>query len=233
MTSATSRRHQAYQPRCHFYSNRFIVEECVLQGVNDSPALFSSKGSEAAAAQARLRQINFKIRDHGRMTGVPRVNSRGSFPMTYATLMVHCDLDPGRDNLVVPAESDVLRAERILIAWKDTRESRRAVFDALPLLRLCQKAIVAEIDEDKDPDLANRRVEDVVSWLQCHGINAAAWSEPVREAAAAQLESLAAEEAADLVVAGAYGHGRIREWVFGGVTQDFLRRSSRCHLLSH
>jgi nucleotide-binding universal stress UspA family protein len=297
-----------------------------------------------------LRQINIKIHDHGRMTGVPRVNSRGSFPMTYATLMVHCDLDPGPDNrlniaadlaaqfdarvigiaaqpeivplyfadgyapanileeedrvsierrlqtaegrfrdamkgrvgkvewraaideplsfiaresraadlvivgtnpeyivvdpgdlvmlagrplLMVPAETDVLRAERILIAWKDTRESRRAVFDALPLLRLCQKAIVAEIDEDKEPDLANRRVEDVVSWLQCHGVNAAGWSEPVREAAAAQLESLAAEEAADLVVAGAYGHGRIREWVFGGATQDFLRQSSRCHLLSH
>jgi nucleotide-binding universal stress UspA family protein len=50
---------------------------------------------------------------------------------------------------------------------------------------------------------------------------------------AAQLESLATKEAADLLVSGAYGHGRLRERVFGGVTRDFLRQTSRCHLISH
>jgi nucleotide-binding universal stress UspA family protein len=139
----------------------------------------------------------------------------------------------GRPLLIVPSETGVLNTERILIAWKDTREARRAVFDSLPLLRLSQKAIVAEIDEDKEPELAKRRVEDVAGWLSSHGINAATWTEPLREGAAAQLESLAADEVTDLIVAGAYGHGRLREWVFGGVTRDFLRRTSRCHLLSH
>ncbi|RZM09135.1 MAG: universal stress protein, partial [Sphingomonas sp.] len=38
---------------------------------------------------------------------------------------------------------------------------------------------------------------------------------------------------ADLVVAGAYGHSRIREWAFGGVTRDLLLRDRRCTLLSH
>jgi nucleotide-binding universal stress UspA family protein len=139
----------------------------------------------------------------------------------------------GRPLLAVPSGIDDLKAERILVAWKDTREAKRAVHDALPLLRLCQKAIVAEIDEENDSDAANRRVEDVVSWLGSHGVNAAGWSEPLGEGAASQIESLAAEEVTDLVVAGAYGRGKLREWVFGGVTQDFLQQASRCHLISH
>lgn len=98
-----------------------------------------------------------------------------------------------------------MKAERILVAWKDTREARRAICDALPLLRLCQKAIVAEIDEDHKPEAAKRRVEDVASWLACHGVNAT----------------------------GAYGQGKFREWAFGGVTRDLLRQTSRSQLFAH
>lgn len=139
----------------------------------------------------------------------------------------------GRPLLMIPNGADGLKAERVLIAWKDTREARRAVFDALPLLRLCQKAIVAEIDEDRDPASANRRVEDVAAWLACHGVNAASWSEPLVTDAAGQLAALAEEEVADLIVSGAYGRGKFREWIFGGATREFLQRSPRCHLVSH
>ena len=142
-------------------------------------------------------------------------------------------MQAGRPLLMIPNEVEVLKAERILIAWKDTCEARRAVFNALPLLRLCQKTIVAEIDEDHDPAAANRRVEDVVAWLACHGVSAVARSEPLIRDAAAQLNSLAVAEVLDLIVAGAYGHGRFREWVFGGVTRDFLQQTSRCHLMTH
>jgi len=142
-------------------------------------------------------------------------------------------MQTGRPLLMVPQEVETLKAERILIAWKDTREARRAICDALPLLRLCQKAIVVEIDEARDPVAAARRVEDVAAWLAGHGVNAAGWSEPLRKDASAQLDALATEEVLDLVVAGAYGHGKFREWVFGGVTRALLRQTSRCHLLAH
>ena len=49
----------------------------------------------------------------------------------------------------------------------------------------------------------------------------------------AQLDALADTEVLDLIVSGAYGHGKIREWVFGGVTRDLLGQTSRCHLLAH
>jgi nucleotide-binding universal stress UspA family protein len=139
----------------------------------------------------------------------------------------------GRPLLMIPNEAEILKAERILVAWKDTREARRPICDALPLLRLCQKAIVAEIDEDHKPEAAKRRVEDVASWLTCHGVNATGWSEPLLKEPAAQLDALATEEVLDLVVAGAYGHGKFREWAFGGVTRDLLRQTSRSQLFAH
>jgi nucleotide-binding universal stress UspA family protein len=138
----------------------------------------------------------------------------------------------GRPLLLIPNGIE-LKAERILVAWKDTREARRAICDALPLLRLCQKAIVAEIDENHNPEAANRRVEDVAAWLASHGVNATAWSEPLSKTAATQLDALADTEVIDLIVTGAYGHAKFREWVFGGVTHDLLEQTSRCHLLAH
>lgn len=139
----------------------------------------------------------------------------------------------GRPILMIPNAVKELKAEQILIAWKDTREARRAIFDALPLLRLCKKAVVAEVDELHDPKSSIRRLEDVLGWLECHGVNAAACSVPLITVPAAQLSSLASEEGADLIVSGAYGRGKLREWVFGGVTRELLRQTSRCKLLSH
>lgn len=139
----------------------------------------------------------------------------------------------GRPLLMIPDEIDIVKTERVLIAWKDTREARRAICDALPLLRLCQKAVVAEIDEELDPAAAHRRVEDVVAWLACHNVDASAWSEPLRNEPAAQLDALALKEGLDLIIAGAYGRGKFREWVFGGVTRDLLEQNARPILVAH
>lgn len=139
----------------------------------------------------------------------------------------------GRPLLLVPQEIGALKAERVLVAWKDTTEARRAIYEALPFLKLSQQTIVAEIDEDNDPQAANRNVNDVVAWLSHHGVKAAGRVERLHGHAAEQLDKVAAEEGADLLVAGAYGHSKLREWILGGVTRDLLKQSSRCHLLSH
>lgn len=48
-----------------------------------------------------------------------------------------------------------------------------------------------------------------------------------------QLHTVAQERNAGVIVAGAYGHSRVREWVLGGVTRDLLLRGGRCALVSH
>lgn len=143
-------------------------------------------------------------------------------------------MQAGRPVLVGPPEASWIGLNHVIVAWKDTREARRAVADALPFLRKARETTVIEVLEDgDDTQKATRRVNDVVVWLKRHGINAVAQVSTATDETSAQIETLAADAGADLIVAGAYGHHRLREWVFGGVTEDFLKRSSRCVLLTH
>lgn len=140
----------------------------------------------------------------------------------------------GRPILSLPQEVSVLNAQRIVVGWKDTREARRAIVDAMPLLKTCQKATVVEIYEDEDAVNARTHVDDVVAWLKRNGVNAASSAvQPSLGKTAEQLDGFAREADADLIVAGAYGHSRFREWVLGGVTRDLITRATHCSLLSH
>jgi len=140
----------------------------------------------------------------------------------------------GRPVLVVPPETERPKFTKVLVAWKDTREARRAVRDALPLLRKGKEVGVVEIVQDEgDRSAARARVDDVVAWLARHDIRGSAIVPDAADDAASQLELVAQEHGAQLIVAGAYGHSRLSEWVFGGVTRDLLMRSQRCSLLAH
>jgi nucleotide-binding universal stress UspA family protein len=142
-------------------------------------------------------------------------------------------MQTGRPLLVVPDASDWLDLRSVLIAWKDTPECRRAVVDALPMICEAKDVIATEIVEDEaDRSAALSGVEDLVAWLLRHGVVASQRVPGECGNAAAQLDRIASEVGAGVVVAGAYGHSRFREWVFGGVTKRLLTPSSRCSLLS-
>jgi len=142
-------------------------------------------------------------------------------------------MQAGRPLLVVSDVCNWLDLRSVLIAWKDTTEARRAVADALPLLRKATDVTVVEIvEEQADRPAALSRVKDVAAWLSRHGVSA---SEQVPEEcgeAGGLLERIASEVGAGVVVAGAYGHSRLREWILGGVTRRLVNPSNRCSLLS-
>jgi nucleotide-binding universal stress UspA family protein len=142
-------------------------------------------------------------------------------------------LKMGRPTLVVPEGMPTLAAERVVIGWKDTREARRAVQDAVPLLRFASRVIIVEAcDQDEDRN-ALARLNDVALYLERHDIPCDSKVIHQRGSAAAQLIEIAREENADLVVTGAYGHSRLGEWMFGGMTRELLARSPICWLTSH
>ncbi len=143
-------------------------------------------------------------------------------------------LKSGRPVLVVPAGAAWRPPGRILITWKESREARRAVSDALPLLRRAKDVRVVEIAEGEDsPRMADARVGDVVAWLKRHGI-AASKQVVARDGDVIDAVVKAAQDFdADWIVAGAYGHTRLGEWIFGGVTRHLLTESSRPAFLSH
>jgi nucleotide-binding universal stress UspA family protein len=143
-------------------------------------------------------------------------------------------MQAGRPLLVVSDTFNWLDLRSVLVAWKDTAEARRAVSDALPLLRQSTEVTVVEIVEDQaDRAAALLRVGDVVAWLSRHGVRASQLVPEQRGDAATQLERIASEVGAGLVIAGAYGHSRLSEWILGGVTRRLIKPSNRCSLLSH
>ncbi|HKU05833.1 MAG TPA: universal stress protein [Bradyrhizobium sp.] len=142
-------------------------------------------------------------------------------------------LQAGRPLLVVPPNVNWLDLRSVLVAWKDCPEARRAVADALPLLAKAKEVTVAGIAEEEGTQAAVRQqADDVVGWLSRHGIVARAQVPERCGNAVAQLDRIAGATGAGVVVAGAYGRSRFREWVLGGVTQHLVGQTARCALLS-
>jgi nucleotide-binding universal stress UspA family protein len=140
----------------------------------------------------------------------------------------------GRPMLVVPPGIDTLKAERILIGWKDSREARRAIQDSLPLLHEAKSVAIVEVCDDGMDALARRHVEDVAHYLTRHRISVgSATAGTAKHGVADHLIDLARVEGADLIVTGAYGHSRLGEWIFGGVTRELLASSPVCCLMSN
>lgn len=137
-------------------------------------------------------------------------------------------MSAGRPVLFVPPQIDYLAAKHVVIGWKDGREARRAVFDSLPFLKAAKDVFIVSVDNN---DLA---AKDVAVYLGHHGVTASAHSQaPSDNAVADTLIRVAGQEGADLIVCGAYGHSRAREWVFGGVTRDLLDHAGVCCFMAH
>ena len=144
-------------------------------------------------------------------------------------------LSAGRPVLIVPPVRDRSPVgEPVLVAWKDTRESRRAVVAALPLLRMASRVEVVEVAAAADMAGAGERTRDVCEFLGRHRIEAVAT--PLADdgdPTTVRILAEASKRKAGLVVAGGYGHGRIREWMLGGVTRSLLTHSDVCVLMAH
>lgn len=137
-------------------------------------------------------------------------------------------------------------ATRVLVAWSATRESTRALRDALPML---QRATVVEVLSLGSTNLGSENPLDAVAaYLHAHGVSAACAVSPVRnisfgermltpsvvDASIAELLlSHAADMEANLIVMGGYGHSRTYELVLGGVTRTMLESMTVPVLMSH
>ena len=116
-------------------------------------------------------------------------------------------LRAGRPVLVVPSDTEFLKLACVVVAWKDTREARRAVVDALPLLHIAREVLVVELlAPDEDQAAAKSRVDDVAHWLERRGISASSIATKALIGVTDRLTILAQDEGAGVIVAGAYGH---------------------------
>lgn len=214
---------------------------------------------EAAAIQTRLSELEVEFRTavQSRATSIEWRSAR-AMPVPYmlqqaraADILVigalsdslvdpSAAVDPsdlvmqaGRPLIVVPPTVKWLDLRSVLVAWKDVREARRAVFDALPILAAAKEVTIVEIPEqDTRRADAISGVADVAAWLRGHGITAHTVVPDKASGVIEQLDRAAANVGAGAVIAGAYGHSRFREWVLSGVTRHLAIESRRCAFLS-
>jgi len=142
----------------------------------------------------------------------------------------------GRPVLVLPYKgTDALDLGEIVIGWNGHREAARAAFDALPLLKLAGKVSIVHVDPQKDAEQKNTMPgADLAEALARHGVKTAAEGLTTEGIDAGQaLLRRANDSGAGLIVMGAYGHSRLREFVFGGATSHVLGHLDRPVLMSH
>ncbi len=141
-------------------------------------------------------------------------------------------LDSGRPILIAPDRPARHIGRHVAIAWKDTPEAARAVAFALPSLGAAERVTIVSVEEDaRTTDKACERLRQALIWHNTATIVRhvkADGSEP----AEALLAAVAAQ-GADLLVMGGYGHSRLREVVFGGVTRRVLQAAEVPVLMAH
>lgn len=141
----------------------------------------------------------------------------------------------GRPVLVVPPTR--LRnpvGQPALVAWNDRREARFALTSALPLLRHASGVTLYSVSSTVDAPFGTDEMADVIQFLARHNITAEAVIAPPGEASTGrQILDEALARNAGLIVAGGYGHPRLREWALGGVTRDLINDSPICLCLAH
>jgi nucleotide-binding universal stress UspA family protein len=226
---------------CYAYGEVFDQDskEIAKETVEVEAAFRAAMAGRAKVIGWRAAVLVTSLADHlatmARGADLIMTSSASDGPFNAARQISLGDLlmQAGRPVLVVAAAPTPFRMDSVVIAWKDSREARRAAADALPLLKAAKHVSVVEIAAKGDLEAARSRLGDVTGWLGRHGIAADLHARTSIGDDAADLHAFAEERGADIVVAGAYGHSRLREWALGGVTRSLLSRTALTSFVSH
>jgi nucleotide-binding universal stress UspA family protein len=178
---------------------------------------------DSLAATARFHDLSVVAGGSRRATGIS-VDDLGNMIFTS-----------GRPVLLASGSVPAPHFRTVVIAWKDRPEAARALTAAMPLLERAAQVIVVGVTEGgADQQAVAVGLAPVVEQLRWHGIDAhqRVITRDDRRVSESLFAAAAAAQA-DLLVMGAYGHSRLREIVFGGVTEDVLQGVDIPVLLMH
>jgi nucleotide-binding universal stress UspA family protein len=193
--------------------------------------------TEWRLVQARDPGVAETIMDHGRVTDLIIASQRDR-DWDFSMLLDEPErlaIESGRPVLVIPHKGKFnIFGRRITVAWNGTREAARATFDALPLLKVANNVRILWINPQDDPDAGDIPTAEIAASLARHGVKCEgrmllADDAKVGDVLRADME----EDGSDLLVMGAYGRSRLREFVFGGATREVLRHMTVPVLMSH
>jgi len=155
----------------------------------------------------------------------------------YSLPPSHVVMTCGRPVLALPSVAgEKFHGQRVVVGWKSSREAARAVHDALPILSRADEVLLTEIVPQNNPAVTRYTIslEDVADHLRAHGARISTKKVLADESDLGDVLLRVAEHfKGDLIVAGGYGHSRVREWALGGVTYSLLHAGRLPCLLSH
>ncbi len=145
-------------------------------------------------------------------------------------------LESGRPVVIIPNMGTFKTvATNVIVGWNATREAMRAAFDAVPVIKQAKRVELLWANARDEPEVAGDLPgAELAAVLARHDIKVVTRSISASDLAPADaLLNEAADNGADLIVIGAYGHSRLREFVFGGVTRSLLQNMTAPVLMSH
>ena len=184
------------------------------------------------------RSIADCIVEHGRCSDLIIIGQRDRDFDLSAVLDVpeRIVMESGRPVLLIPSAGRFAKiGERVTIAWNARREAARAVFDALPLLRQAGRVRIVSVNPKDERRLTGDLPgAEIAATLARHGVKCEAATAVSGEISIGDvILSGLTDDAADLLVMGAWGHSRMRELVFGGATRHILEHMTVPVLMSH
>ena len=152
-------------------------------------------------------------------------------PNFAADIVMGC----GRPAIIIPFIGVLpVLGQRVLVAWDGGREAARAVNDALPILQRAHAVTVLSVNPDVTNDGKRDAGADISLHLARHGVKVTAARTIARETPVGDvILADIADNGVDLLVMGAYGHSRLREWALGGATRHILAHMTVPVFLSH
>lgn len=200
-----------------------------------------AKVVEAAAAELAL-PLTIKTLRAERLASEAIASAARTFDFTFVAgladspdhaLMIEDILFwSGGPVVLFPATPGTVELQTVAVAWDGSRAASRALRDAVPILKRARQVVLVSASDDKA--IPSGAVADATAFMAAHGIDAKAVS-ALRgtDAISDVLQKAALDEGAELLVMGAYGHSRLREFVLGGATKSVLAAPKLAVLMSH
>jgi nucleotide-binding universal stress UspA family protein len=220
-------------------SNTSAADARRLLAMFGSAAQQRNVPGEAILEMCELAKVPRVLVEHARLRdltimAVPPDDYLASYDLNlFAESMV---FDSGHPALVLPGAStdrERLAFDRLVVAWDGSRPAARAVADALPLLRAAEAVRILTV-ANKKTAAAVRSAPDLAEHLATHGITAVVDSvTSAGRAIGTVFADYVSEHAIDLIVMGAYGHSRLRDFILGGATRSLLAAPPTALLLSN
>ena len=198
----------------------------------DAAAETSSVLHETFMEKCPTFQVPDLLVDYARLRDLTIVPVPESYEQWYAETVI---FGSGRPTLVLPEtpRTSPFELGTVVVAWDFSRAAARAVSDAIPLLERAKKVRIVTVTNEKSFD-TKQSAEELAKNLARHGVDVVLDQVDANgRRIGAVLEAYTLAHRADVLVMGAYGHSKWREFILGGATKSLLSKPPLPILLSH